>query len=644
MQKRLALSGLVFAFATVTLTLPTAAHAGGYPINTCVSAKMKAASAKCKALLGAWAAYDKGGGTDTTKRDDTITKASGKFSAAWGKAETKSSGQGVDCSQPTLSEADMETLIDNDVTTIVTDVNTGLNLSVKANASCGAALLKAAAAKCAAFLKAEGGYVAKLAAGHAKRDAAETKASNKFMAAANAALMSCPTNATATSLETAVDGLSADVVTNSTISQALDNTQFTVITPSPNPATDPAIPYQGDLLSPICSDGSPYHFFVKRGSVNKLVMYYQGGGACWDQITCGVAKTFDQTVIPNGTCHGGTNNNQLCDTLADCPDQSGGTSCNPGFDNPNQTMTGFGDLTNPDNPFKDWNIVFVAYCTGDIHFGDNHKNYGGGTNIWHFGWHNARVAEKFAREHFVNPDEVFVTGSSAGAYGAFFNAPLHEAVWPDSKFSVLADAGNGVITTEFLTTDFPVWNFTAHLPSYIPGVLESITQGTGIPGFTQAVTSFFPNTAWAHYATAYDGSTGGQTGFYNVMVHLHDPVNPTWLTWWTETCAWNNLMVAQAAATYTTVHATPADNYRYYIGRGSRHTGYGSDPVVYQQDTLNASLPTLKDWVNSMRARDAGWVNETCTDCATLRPGDPQPNPLAEPFEASGPDVIVNCP
>src|SRR6185369_13400289 len=162
-------------------------------------------------------------------------------------------------------------------------------------------------------------------------------------------------------------------------------------------------------LHPICSLNTPYHFFVKKGTVNKLVMYYQGGGACWDYNTCHLIGTFDKDVNPSGS------------------------------DNPNNTTTVFGDLTNPNNPFKDWNIVFVSYCTGDIHFGDNSKNYGG-TPTFHFGWHNARVAEKFAREHFVAPDEVFVTGSSAGAYGAFFNAPLHREVWPASQISVLADA------------------------------------------------------------------------------------------------------------------------------------------------------------------------------------------------------------
>ena len=32
---------------------------------------------------------------------------------------------------------------------------------------------------------------------------------------------------------------------------------------------------------------------MKRGSVNKVVMYYQGGGACWENLTCGVPVCKD---------------------------------------------------------------------------------------------------------------------------------------------------------------------------------------------------------------------------------------------------------------------------------------------------------------------------------------------------------------
>jgi hypothetical protein len=585
------------AVATTTLTLPTAVQAGGYPSNTCVGEKMKAASANCKTLLKAQGSYFGGGSTNLDKLNAALTAAATKMANAWSKAETKSLAEAVHCDDTTLSALDMQTLITNAVGTIVTHVTNGLP---PGGAKCGVALLKSAGDKCAALLKAEAGYIQELAAGGAKRDTAVDKAKTKFNTKVTAALVGCPTTATLISLRDKVDDLSEDVITNTTVSPHVSADQFDTITP-PNQA------YEGTVLKPICAFNTPYRFFVKRGSVNKLVMYYQGGGACWDYNTCNNFKIFDQNVDPTGS------------------------------DNPNNTTTGFGDLTNSNNPIKDWNIVFVSYCTGDIHFGDSRRLYGGTTEpiTIHRGWHNARTAEKYAREHFVNPEEVVVTGSSAGAYGAFFNAPAHHEVWPDSKFTVLADAGNGVITPDFLVNNFKTWNFEAHLPTNISGVAEAITGGGGIPAYTKAVADHFPDTMWGHYSSSYDGGTGGQTGFYNVMLNPDNPFN--WLNWWNASCAWNGLMVEQAHATALAV----PNNYRYYIGTGSRHTMYGSDKVY--TDTTGG-VPTIASWLTSMLARDGGWTNVECSsDCGKLLPGDPAPSPLAPPFGLSGSDTVITC-
>ncbi len=335
-------------------------------------------------------------------------------------------------------------------------------------------------------------------------------------------------------------------------------------------------------------------------------MYYQGGGACWEDLTCSIP---------------------VCDN-----------SVNPaGGDNPNNQSVGFADRNNPANPFRDWHIVFVSYCSCDIHFGDAAQDYP--THVEHRGYHNSRVVEKFAREHFVNPDVVFVTGSSAGAYGAWFNAPLHHEVWPASQIHVLADAGNGVITQDFLDSYFPNWNFEANLPADFPELREVLENGSGIPGYTEVVANEFPNTNWAHYSSAYDGSFGGQSGFYNLMLNGNDPAFA--LTWWQASCAFNDVMRTQAIDTYAVV----PDNYRYYIGTGSRHTMWGSNKVY--TDTTGG-VPTLVDWVNGMLdsepgAPDPEWTNVECANCGLLLAGDPRPNPLQPPFEQVGPDVVIDC-
>ena len=626
-------SAIAFAFALTALTV-SAAEAGTYANNKCVADKLKAMSSNCKAVFKAWGNYVGGGGLDAVKRDDGLAKAALKLDTAWTKAEDKAAAKGADCADTTLDRPGMEAIINGELDAIVNDVLTGLTLSNGDDAKCGSALIKAAGDKCAALLKNEGGYIQKLEKGKSKRDAGNTKANDKFTAKVNDALVGCPTAATLASIDANVTDLTSGTITNSIISPNVSTAEFDTI----SPPYAPGFLYDGRTYNPICSEDTPYHFFVKRGTVNKLVMYYQGGGACWNTITCGIVGTFDKNVDPMGT------------------------------DNPDNVSTGFADLSNPNNPFKDWHIVFVSYCTGDIHFGDQLNLYPGGYPIFHNGYQNSRVVEKFAREHFVNPEEVFVTGSSAGAYGAFFNAPLHHFVWPDSKFTVLGDAGNGIITPEFLDERFPIWNFEANLPTNIPGIQEAIDDGTGIPAYTAAVATFFPNTAWAHYTSSYDGGTGGQTGFYNVMINDTDVVAEAlaeWPTWWEASCEWNDLMRQQAADTYAAIQ--PAnDNYRYYIGTGSRHTMYGSNKVY--TDT-SGGVPTIVDWINDMLARDIGWTNVECSsDCGKLLPGDPIADTvcaggsndqapcntasqcpggaceLADPFEQVGPDVVITCP
>jgi hypothetical protein len=590
------IAAIVCATAVLSTTLPAGARP--YPTNVCVGRKQAAAGSYCRRVLQAWAGWEKNG--DVARRDDTIARAAANLDRAWERAETKAAAAGVDCADTTLGADGLAGLVDSASGAIVAAVNDGLDLQDATNRRCGRGIILAAGTKCARLLGAERSFVRNPARDPdgAKRDARQARAASAFSNAfARQRRKGCPTAATADGLEAQVDGAVADVVKQTTVSPNVADGEFTTI--SPTGTTE----YLGQQITPTCIKSTPYHFFVKRGSVNRLLVYYQGGGACWDALTCGV-PVCDPSVDPNGS------------------------------DNPNFASSGFSDLTNPDNPFRDWNIVVVSYCSCDIHFGDAFQAYSPTVQIEHRGYHNSRIAEKWAREHFVTPEQVFVTGSSAGAYGAWFNAPLHHRVWPAAKFQVLADAGNGVITQEFLENYFSNWDFEKNIPPDIPGVLQALQDGTGIPGYTEAIANYFPSTRWAQYSTAYDGGSGGQTGFYNLMLNNNDPLAA--LTWWEGSCAFNAGMRQQA---FATALAVPS-NYRYYIGTGSRHTMWGSNKVY--TDTTGG-VPTLVDWVRAMLDGTPAWVNVEANDFGLLLPGDVRPNPLQPPFQQVGPDVKVVC-
>jgi hypothetical protein len=570
------LAAAISAVVVLAVSAPPTFAKSFYPTQDCVAAKLKAAAKKCKKDLKAWAKWDASpmATADNDARDAAIAAAGVKLASGFDKADTKALSKDVVCSETSLTGAEMSTAIDSAVSGIVTAINAGLNLPT--DGKCGAKLIKAAATECAAFIKAEAGYFKKFGTDPqgTMRDDKHGKASTKFIAKYDGIAATCPPTATSASVEGQNNALKDDAVSNTSTSPDLSTT-WTQKTPPP------INHYLGATVHAICSHSTPYSFFYKRGSgadVNKLLVYYQGGGACWDAITCG-APVYD-------------------------PDVTAG-------DNPANTTTGFGDLTTSLNPFRNWSAVFIAYCTGDVHWG-NHADGG----IQHNGWNNAKVVEKFAREHFPNPSEVFVTGSSAGAYGAILHGIYLHEVFLASTFNVVGDAGSGVITPAFLTTNLEsAWHVQEHLPTYI-GLNGSITQltiadlyTTGANWYATAGTHHFAprGSRFGQYSTAYDGGGGSQTFFYNVMVNgILDNGS-----FWHSSCSWNDQALQYAADADT---GATNGNYKYYFGPGSRHTIWGSNRVYTETHGLSQ---TFVSWLNDMRSSPT-WANVACTDCSLL--------------------------
>ncbi len=591
-------TSVVIGVAAALVGAGPAAAGFPYPTNACVSAKQAAVGRYCEMALGASAVLLHNG--HGQRRDRLVAREGARLDARWAFAESVAAAEGAECAETTLSAVEMRQQIDTAVDAMVRQLAGSVRRPPER--ACAARMLRAAALACSRLLRAEGRYIRSPSADPdgVLRDATRARALTLFDRTGEHGNPHCPSAVTEGDLVASVEALAADVVTNTTQSPHVDAANFTTI--SPTGSTD----YLGRTLTPVCMNGSPYHFFVKRGTVNKLVVYYQGGGACWEQLTCSVP---------------------VCDTSVD---PAGG-------DNPNRGTRGFADRNNPANPFRDWHTVFVSYCSCDVHFGDAAQDYP--LHVEHRGYHNARIVEKWAREHFLTPETVFVTGSSAGAYGAWFHAPVLAQTWPAARFHVLADAGNGVITQDFLRQYFPNWNFVGNLPPEFPELLEVVESGGGIPGYTEAVSRRFPDINWAHYSTAFDGGFGGQTGFYNLMLNGNNPLAA--LTWWEGSCAFTDAMRAQAIDTA----ATLPRSYRYYIGTGSRHTMWGSNKVY--TDTTGG-VPTIVDWVNGMlRSRpghaDPAWTNVECTNCGLTLAGDPAPSPLEPPFRQIGSDVVIDC-
>jgi len=580
MKTRLLLS-LTLLLGVGATALEASANANPYPTERCVKRKLTAAGLYCKATIfeaamsdaswpvnnGKGKAQEMAGGPGNGA-DNRLENARRQLAKTWSAADATSAAAGVSCEETTATAEEMADLLDESALDVVEAIESPGDFAK-------------AGTVCQQVLVAEGQHV--LGRGNDR----ERKLLDHRRATAFARLDG--------PLEDAVEE-TTDRALRAVLVSPNVSTEWTMITP------DASIDYQGKTLEPTCGNGSPWVFFVKRGSVNKTLMYYQGGGACWNYLTC-TLPTYKTTTGPG--------------------------------DNPANFQSGFANLNNPDNPFKDWNVVFVPYCTGDVHWGDRVVEHAAGplrsVTIRHKSFTNAQVAEKWAREHFVNPDQVFVTGSSAGSYGAVVNSlPLQEHVWPSSDFAVVGDGGNGVITEDFLENDLAKWGIEDNLPAWIPGLNIPLTELSAADLWTESAL-FYPHNRYATYATAYDGGAGGQVGFYNIMLNPGNPL--LWSNWWPPACEWNSIMRALNDDT-----RAQADNFRFYIGSGTRHTMWGNNKV-YSDTTGN--VPTVRDWLVAMLDETPDWVDVDSDDPGLLLPGDPQAVPVnLPPFNEDGTRVV----
>lgn len=167
----------------------------------------------------------------------------------------------------------------------------------------------------------------------------------------------------------------------------------------------------------LCSDGSQYKAFFRKGSENKVLVYFAGGGV---SISAETAKEdlFIRRVAP-------------VDRFA------------------NHMMNAGGLATAVDgNPFKDWTVIALPYATGDFHAGTNDFAYtdkdGKQRILYHHGYTNYTAVMQKALElgGIRAPEAVMVTGYSAGAgAAALLASDVFAKYFPDAESkTVLVDA------------------------------------------------------------------------------------------------------------------------------------------------------------------------------------------------------------
>lgn len=324
------------------------------------------------------------------------------------------------------------------------------------------------------------------------------------------------------------------------------------------------IPLAGETA---CSRGTPYSFFFHPGKTNKVVIDYLGGGACWNEETCapGSKKTFLESI------------QEFKDSHKD------------------NYMHGIYDHTNPQNPLNDWHHVVVAYCTGDIHWGENDKTYtrpdGTSFEIKHRGAVNSKAVLSWIKQQFNAPEKVLVTGCSAGAYASAYWFPHIREMYPNAMVTQLADSGNSPITETFSAAAYPGWNIKKNIPTWIPGLDPNEVDWSKLQMdfIYKKMAEYYPDSRLSAYTSMYDGT---QRFFYWLM--NGDPQ------------AWANL-----STTMLTNLAQTTPQFKHFIGPGQDHCILPFD-FLYTRRGVNGE--SFKDWfVNFIEGRSVD--NVSCPGC-----------------------------
>lgn len=305
-----------------------------------------------------------------------------------------------------------------------------------------------------------------------------------------------------------------------------------------------------DFPDAVCDDGSSTGIGVSLNGSKNLLVFLTGGGACWDQSTCLVFKTAVQGPFQKAQ-----------------------------FDKLRPALPGTILDRSADNPFRDFNLVYVPYCTGDVHGGDAVATYGfagSERKYYHKGRANFVAFLKRLAATVPSPERVVLTGSSAGGFGTVINYDVFRTYFPTGKAYMLDDSGPAFrgdgIPALLRMGWYKAWNLDQTLGPICPGCADDLSAL--IPAL----------------AARYPGDRGGLLSY-------------------TQDKTIRGYFLKQPAefemGLYDLAHAVldPQPNIRYYFKTGENHT------FLIAPGKTDSEGVRLFDWITQMVTDDPAWTS-----------------------------------
>jgi len=306
-----------------------------------------------------------------------------------------------------------------------------------------------------------------------------------------------------------------------------------------------------------CLDGSSTGIGVNPGTSDRLLIVLEGGGACFDFISCaGVANRdgYGESKLER--------------------------------DARSTLQRGIFDREDESNPFADWSYVYVPYCTGDVHGGSNPT---GPDDRVHVGYQNFGHFLTRIVPTFSEVSEVVLAGRSAGGLGTLVNYPQTADAFGCTPVHAIDDAG-GILPDEYMrpclqTRVREAWNLA-------PAVPDECSECTGADGgglihVLPHLASYYPDRRFAYISAMQDTVMRGFFG-YGYSSGCDFPADMP-----ADDYAAGLLDARDLISGY--------DNFRTYYVAGTQHTFTGQELGRTEVDDV-----PLGDWLGGMLG-DGAW-------------------------------------
>ncbi len=174
-----------------------------------------------------------------------------------------------------------------------------------------------------------------------------------------------------------------------------------------------------------CRDGSDTGIGINLNPAStKVMIFLEGGGACFNSTTCGGNPSKYAEA-------------EFTKALAG----AGAAGFNGSFDD--KKTNGIMSRADDKNPVKDWNMIYIPYCTGDIHGGVNPAGTVPGVpgTQQFVGRKNLDVDLAAIKALLPGTTEVLLTGMSGGGFGTVMTYDQVATFWGAIPVTMIDDSG-----------------------------------------------------------------------------------------------------------------------------------------------------------------------------------------------------------